>query len=551
MKKMRIKVNLALIALLLLAFMMFPIAMSVSANGHTYFRFTGNVTQLWDEAHAGAKWTNAFSVSDLNGDDKADVLVLTSTYNEATGTETARVIAKRGSNGEKLWDEPVTGTAGTNISAFAAGDLDGDKNEDVLVLISTGSSTKTKTVIAKCGSDGKHIWNESVSGSEPELIVSAGDLGEDDTGDVLVMMTTSELDMTTFVTKTAARLIANRGRDGESLWEEHINTTGWTPISASIVGDLDGDGKDDLLVQMSSTEFDIASGTITTTATLIAKRGCNGEQLWNESVSGTLGTIISASRAGDLDGDGMEDVLVQMRSIEFDIASSNSVMTTTVIAKRGSNGENLWEEAADGNAWAISAGDLNGDDKGDVLVQISSIALDKAPDTSATTTTVIAKEGYNGEPLWEEPVTGTDLVLFALPAGDLDGDDQDDVLVQMWEYNGSTSDEIATVIAKRGHNGEHLWEESVTGKELSALPAGDLNGDKKRDVVVHMQEYDEVTDTTTETVMAKRGDDAKRIWAAESDGPIWVGSAWADLNGDEIADVVLGSYDQVYALGYQ
>ena len=86
---------------------------------------------------------------------------------------------------------------------------------------------------------------------------------------------------------------------------------------------------------------------------------------------------------------------------------------------------------------------------------------------------------------------------------------------------------------------------------LSALPADDLNGDKKRDVVVHIHEYDEATDTTKDTVIAKRGYDGKRIWTTESDGPIWVGSAWADLNGDEIADVLLGSYDRVYALGYQ
>ena len=546
---MRKEFTVAIIAILFLALLMVPAVMSVPAKDHTYFRFTGNVTQLWDEPHAGSNWTNAFSVRDLNGDDKADVLVLTSSYNEATGTETATVIAKRGHNGDPLWEEPVTGTAGTNISAFGAGDLDGDKNEDVLVLIST---SETETVIAKRGSDGKPIWNESASGTAPNLIVSAGDLGEDETGDALVMMTTSELDMSTFTTNTAAKLIAKRGCDGEALWEEHVNTSGWSPPSALIVGDLDGDGKDDVLVQMSTTEFDMALGTITTTATVIAKRGCNGEQLWNDSVSGTVGAFISAYPAGDLDGDEMDDVLVQMSTTEFDMTSGTTSMRTTVMAKRGRDGEALWEEPLDGFGWALSVGDLDGDGKADVLlVQMSTTEHDTASGTSTTTATVIAKRGYDGEQLWEEQVTGTELFLFALPAGDLDGDDQADVLVQIWGYNETTRDKTATVIAKRGYNGEHLWEESVTGKELSALPAGDLNGDKKRDVVVHIHDYDEATDTTTETVIAKRGDDGKRIWTTESDGPIWVGSAWADFNDDEIADVLLGSYDRVYALGYR
>ncbi|HIE00861.1 MAG TPA: hypothetical protein EYP59_11335 [Thiotrichaceae bacterium] len=61
--------------------------------------------------------------------------------------------------------------------------------------------------------------------------------------------------------------------------------------------------------------------------------------------------------------------------------------------------------------------------------------------------------------------------------------------------------------------------------------------------------YNETTGDKTATVIAKRGYDGKRIWTTESDGPIWVGSALADLNGDEIADVLLGSHDRVYAFG--
>jgi outer membrane protein assembly factor BamB len=173
-----------MIALLFLAVMMVPIVMSVSAKGHTYFQFTGNVTQLWDEPHAGANWTNAFSVGDLNGDDKADVLVLIST-------------------------------------------------------------SETKTVIAKCGSDGEHIWNESVSGTVPNLIVSAGDLGEDETGDVLVMMTTTELDMTTFTTNTAARLIAKRGDNGKRIWTAESDGPIW--VGSAWAG-LNGDEIADVLL---------------------------------------------------------------------------------------------------------------------------------------------------------------------------------------------------------------------------------------------------------------------------------------------------------------
>ncbi len=174
--------------------------------------------------------------------------------------------------------------------------------------------------------------------------------------------------------------------------------------------------------------------------------------------------------------------------------------------------------------------------------------------TGTETATVIAKRGSNGEHIWTESVSGT-VPNLIVSAGDLGEDEKGDVLVMMTtselDMTTFTTNTAARLMAKRGRDGEHLWEESVTGMDLSALSASDLNGDKKRDVVVHIHEYDEATDTTKDTVIAKRGYDGKRIWTTESDGPIWVGSAWADLNGDEIADVLLGSHDRVYALGYR
>ena len=542
----------AIAAIMLLSVLMVPPVMSELGmeDENTYFRFTGNVTQLWNESHEGANWVYACPAGDFDGDEKDDVLVFTRKYDDTTGTETATVIAKRGYDGEHLWAESVSGTE-SSISADPVGDLDGDGKEDVLVLMSEYNATTNTTiekVIAKNGDDGMHLWEESIScevRNDCEIdAFSAGDLDGDGKEDVFVEMSTSGFDEDISASTTTATVIAKRGYDGMHLWNESVNGTGWIIyISASPAGDLDGDGKEDVLVNAANT----------TTATVIAKRGYDGMHLWGESMNRTGGvmpfissTSISASPAGDLDGDGKEDVLVK----------AANTTTKTVIAKRGDDGTHLWEESVNRtgevNIFASPAGDLDGDGKEDMLIDARE--YDEA--TNSTTETVIAKKGENGAYLWEESVTGTkSSYISADSAGDLDGDGKDDVLVRAREYDEATNTTTKTVIAKRGYDGMHLWNESVSCEDwmncgVRASPAGDLDGDGKEDVLVLAEEYDEATNTTTETVIAKRGYDGMHLWeepviVAEPCIYIPVDSV-GDLDGDGKCDVLVhtSEYDE-------
>jgi methionine salvage enolase-phosphatase E1 len=540
-----------------------------------------NGTDLWNDEVAisnGYCWIDGYPAGDLDGDGLDDVLVNIHTYDDTTRTETGQVIAKRGYDGERLWDESVSASNGyCGIWAMPDGDLDGDGLDDVLVNIyiyNDTTRTETGQVIAKRGYDGEHLWDESVSVSNGYCRIDgypAGDLDGDGLDDVLVNIYTYN-DTTDTAT---GQVIAKRGYDGEHLWDESVSVSnGYCEIWAMPDGDLDGDGLDDVLVNIHTYD----DTTRTETGQVIAKRGYDGEHLWDESVSASNGYCeIWAMPDGDLDGDGLDDVLVNIRTYD----DTTDTATGQVIAKRGYDGEHLWDEsvsASNGYCWidGYPTGDLDGDGLDDVLVNIH--AYD---DTTRTATgQVIAKRGYDGEHLWDESVKVSNghCDIWAMPDGDLDGDDLDDVLVNIRTYDDTTDTATGQVIAKRGINGEHLWEESVKASNgfcwIDGYPAGDLDGDDLDDVLVNIHTYDYTTDTATGQVIAKRGYDGNLLWEATSDDYIWIAMAYPelydygydpelydygygnisewgyDLNGDGINDIVLGNSNTIHAVTY-
>ena len=321
--------------------------------------------------------------------------------------------------------------------------------------------------------------------------------------------------------------------------------------------------------------------------------------LWEESedVNSTWAWII-----GDLDGDGSDDVLVHQYKYDY----TTDTRMEKVIAKKGSDGTHLWEESITttypdyGGIYAYPVGDLDGDGSDDVLVH--QYKYDYTTDTRMEK--VIAKKGSDGTHLWEESVsiTGGYCSIYGYPAGDLDGDGLNDVLVQLYKYVDATDTRTEKVIAKKGSDGTHLWEESITTTYpdyggIWAMPAGDLDGDGLNDMLVSVYKYDYTTGAYTYTVIAKRGFDGNHIWEATSDEYIWIAMPyypypyyyyaepkiaqpepvpvpggkpsmpgyesmewryyinesmeWGyDLNGDGIDDVVLGSSNIIYALTY-
>ncbi len=200
--------------------------------------------------------------------------------------------------------------------------------------------------------------------------------------------------------------------------------------------------------------------------------------------------------AGDFNEDGRADALL------FDGIYSPTTHTYTfeyVSAVNGCDGTELWgqsivyETGWTGDIPAQPVGDLDGDNKDDVIVK--SRSYDSAADEY--TASIYAKRGYDGDQFWSQSVTGESVYMSDYLYCDLDGDNKDDVIVKSRSYDSAADEQTASVYAKRGYDGHQFWNQSVTGDgeygaDMRTYSYCDLDDDNKDDVIVESRSYDSV-----------------------------------------------------------
>ena len=304
----------------------------------------------------------------------------------------------------------------------------------------------------------------------------------------------------------------------ESLPSIEVSLQTPTPPSTlkiESVGDLDGDGKADIVWR--NTNIGDVGGW--------QGNGVNAPT--------TTGVIVGALPAawviggvGDLNGDGTADIVLRnMSTGNVAVWQGNGMSapsTTGVIV------------GALPATWKISGvGDLNGDGRADIVLR----------NTSTGDVAVWQGNGVNAP-------TTTGVIAGTLPAawviaglGDLDGNGKADIVLR----NTDTGD-----VAVWQGNGVNA--PSTTGVIVAGLPAawkisgvGDLNGDGRADIVLR--------DTSTGDVAVWQGNGVN---APTTTGVIvgalpaaWVIAGLGDLNGDGKADIVLRNTDTGDVAGWQ
>jgi hypothetical protein len=263
----------------------------------------------------------------------------------------------------------------------------------------------------------------------------------------------------------------------------------------------------------------------------------------------------------DITGDSINDILVL--SYTVDPATGERTIRSDIEAVNGSNGETLWNKSFDNCvAVTLAAGDLNGDNKTDIVINLMYID----PISKGSSAKVIGVNGCNGVELWNKSKTGAkyEVVVMAGFPANLTSTNRTDVVIStltlseyfekppktswyypkeyiVWNENNGKSKYSSfygsgtDITAINGSDGSELWEKSFNESLVFGVPV-DLTNDGKDEVVIGMPE--EGMNSTTPDVIAINGSNGTEIWSNHYPDVATFSPA-DDLTGDCATDLTV------------
>ncbi len=398
------------------------------------------------------------SAGDVNGDGYPDVIVGAPYYANGQSDE-GRAFVYLGS-AAGLAAAPVWTTESNQVSALfgglvaGGGDVNGDGFDDVLVTAwdyDNGETNEGKAWVyhgSAAGLDSNASWSAEGNQSESDYGLwgaIAGDVNGDGFDDVAV----------------AAITYSNGESDEGRVFVYHGSATGlslveaWTAESnqadtwfghrTASAGDVDGDGYGDVIIGAPYSNY--VDGEGRAYAFLGSATGLAATAAWttdSNQIDARYG--LSVAGAGDVNADGYDDVLVG--APYFDNGSTDEgraylyLGSTTGLATTPSWTTESDQIGALHGEQVAGAGDLNADGYDDAVVG-ASYWDGGAADEGAAFVFLGAATGLELLPTFVlESGQGSSQFGYAVaPAGDVDGDGYDDMLVGAHEYDGGQSNE--------------------------------------------------------------------------------------------------------------
>ena len=253
------------------------------------------------------------------------------------------------------------------------------------------------------------------------------------------------------------------GRDGRLLYEFHSQDN--LGISLAGVGDVDGDGHDDILAGASMSSYNgPASGAayVFSGKTGQVLRVLVGRGGWD-----MFGRRLSA--AGDIDQDGYADFMIEA------VGVPNTSIGRAILLYSGKTGQVIYTipivTADKGSRWFDTAGDIDRDGVPDIVLG------SRPPSTPVEVLSGKTKAVIRS---WTPPLYSFGSIVTN--GGDVNGDKVPDILLY-----GQTLNSVGAVIALSGKDMSIIWYwvgDNVAEWFGYCKGAGDVNGDGYDDVLV-------------------------------------------------------------------
>lgn len=471
----------------------------------------------------------------------------------------------------------LDGGAAGDLSGFsvsAAGDVNGDGLDDVLigayragpngdysgaayVVYGKAGNRPSSLDLSTLGStNGFRIEGAAIDDQLGRSVAAAGDVNGDGIGDIIVGAggvdaggrysnngasyvifgrigaRGSELNVTSLNGSNGFRLIG-----GTTIDESHDQAG----RSVSSAGDINGDGFDDLIVgayradpngNMSGSSYVVfgKSGGFAATVNLATLTGINGFRLDGlknrDATTGGYSAGYSIASAGDINGDGLSDLLIG--SYRSNQAGKGAGSTHVVFGKEDGFASAIQLSSLDGEDGfrldggivkgrsgraVASAGDINGDGYDDIVIGAfladpprgsgptsgSSYVVFGTDSSFPAILNMSALNGRNGFRIDGAKIQERSGVSVD-GAGDVNGDGFDDVIIGAYYSNNSGENSgasyvvfgkasgFASVINLSTLNGDNgfridgVSQYDMSGRSVSA--AGDVNGDGFDDLLI-------------------------------------------------------------------
>ena len=462
-----------------------PIARSVwpaivklgDLNGKNGFKIYGEN----DKDYSGFAVSNA---GDINGDGIDDFVVGAWGYESEKGrsyvifgsrntwNNSIALSSLNGTNGFKIDGENNGDRAGQLISA--AGDINGDGIDDLLIgalvkgrsYVVFGSRNKWNSTMTLTGLNGVNGFKiDAEMGGNVGSVSNAGDINDDGIDDLLIG---SDMyggargrSYVVFGSKngwsSVLSLSTLNGTNGFKIDGE--NGGDYSSHSVSNAGDINGDGIDDLVIgafyAAPSGKFNAGKSYVVfgsrdrwdSVIALASLNGTNGFKIDGENANDMSG--ISVSGAGDVNGDGIDDLVVGATGHGYVgrgyvIFGSKSVWKNTLALNSldGTNGFKIDGEGRTG-ASVSNAGDINGDGIDDLIVAAPGYENSKGRSyvifgsKNVWSSTLVASNlnGINGFKVDgenEADISGESVSN----AGDINGDGISDLVIGTYRFRG-------------------------------------------------------------------------------------------------------------------